>query len=708
MTMKTFSRITLTCFILLVFCLKAEAQKNYFKDAEKHFASKEYYAASVLYKKAYEKAAKKDKPYILFQLGQCYRLINDVKNAESYYAKAVKVHYTDPVSVLYLADVQKMQGKYSEALNNYKKYAGIVPSDPRGENGIKSCELAGAWMQDTTGIHYKVENMAQINTKDWDYSPTFADKKYRSLIFSTTRSGVTGGVIDEGPNELFADLFTTQVDNKGKWSTPVPLPEPINTQYNDASNSITKKGNVMYFTRCEMKKNIELTCQLYISLKKGTAWGDPVKMNFCVDSFNFGHPAISFDEKVLVFSSDMPGGQGGLDLWYSVYDAKTKTWSKPVNMGKEINTSGDEEFPYLHDDGILYFSSNGHLGMGGLDIFKAAKKGNTLWGSPENMKYPINSSGDDFGIIFEGKLEKGYLTSNRTGGKGGDDIYSFTLPSVLITISGVVLDEKTKKPIKNAHVKLLGSDGANFEISTDSTGYYKYEVMNGERCVVQGFKYIVNANGMHIDYLGNPKKNVVTIGVTQSTDFKVDFELLKITPVIKMPLVLYNVGEWDLEHASSPKDSLEYLYNVLIENPNITIQLESHTDFRNGSQYNDTLSLKRAKTCVDYLISKGIAADRIEPKGYGERSPLVLDTTLVLPSGKVLAKGTVLSEPFINKYKNDKKDFEYLNQMNRRTVFKVLQKDYVPKNGEPNNNNSPEIQLEQHDEMIELEKSGGN
>ncbi|MEW6469370.1 MAG: OmpA family protein [Bacteroidota bacterium] len=691
--MKTFLNISLAGLLLLVFCLKAEAQKQDLKAAEQSFAGKEYYKAGTLYKKAYDKASKKDKPYILFKIAECYRSINDIRNAEVYYAKAIKAGYPEPLAVLYLADMQKMQEKYADALANYQKYQNLIPSDPRGENGIKSCQLALDWKQNPT--RHKVENLAQINTKDWDYSPSFADKKYKTLIFSSTRSGVTGGLQDEGPGQLFADLFTTQVDNKGKWSTPVPLPEPVNTEYNEATNVIGKKSNVMYFTRCEVKKNIDVKCQLYISVRKGMGWSDPQKIVFCVDSFNFGHPALSADESVLIFASDMPGGQGGLDLWFCSFNKQTKTWSNPQNLGPQINTQGDEEFPYLHDDGTLYFSSNGHLGMGGLDIFKAQRTGQAAWSEPANMRYPINSAGDDFGIIFEGSREKGFLTSNRAGGKGGDDIYSFNLPPVFITISGVVLDQDSKKPIKDAHVTLAGSDGSNYTISTDSTGHYKYETLNGERCVNSGYKYIVAASGMHLSFLGNPKSQVVTTGITESTDFKLDFELKKITEgELPMPLVLYNTGEWNLDHASNPKDSLEYLYSVLIENPNITIELGSHTDFRNGTQYNDTLSLKRAKSCVDYLVSKGIAADRIVPKGYGERKPLVLDHDLVLPSGKTVTKGTVLTEAFIMQFKKNKADFECLNQKNRRTVFKVLSKNYAPKQGETAPGQAPEIKLD--------------
>jgi len=371
--MKIVKLLSLTLILSLVFSVKATAQKNYLKDAEKAYNSGEYFAAIELYKKAYSKAKKSTKSEILFKTAECYRRVNDYKNAETYYSKAIKAKYPDPLATLYLADMKKIQQKYVEAMAEYNNYKKDVPSDKRGEDGAKSCELAQKWKDNPT--RYKVENMQQINTKDWDYSPSFGDKKYSTLYFSSTREGATGGIEDGSVGELYADIFETKVDKNGKWSTPVTLAAPLNTKWNEAADVMNKKQSVMYFTRCNMEKNAEMKCQLYVATKKGTAWGDPVKMDFCVDSNNFGHPAINAAETVIIFSSDIQGGQGGLDLWYSVYDKKTKTWGKPINMGTDVNTGGDEAFPYIHDDGTLYFSSTGWLGMGGYDIFKAGKKG---------------------------------------------------------------------------------------------------------------------------------------------------------------------------------------------------------------------------------------------------------------------------------------------------------------------------------------------
>ncbi|HEY6163116.1 MAG TPA: OmpA family protein [Bacteroidia bacterium] len=698
--MKKLIPLLFLCFIAIT---GSFAQRNFYREAEKKFAQKEFYSAIAPYKKAYEKAPKKLKPEILFRIGMCYRNINEPKQAEAYFSKCIKAHYdqTDPEAILFYADAMKMQERYADALVQYEKYHAQVPSDPRGEDGVKSCQLAVKWKQEPT--RYVVENMVQINTASWDYAPSYADRKYKTLIISSTRNGVNGDDPDNNVGQMFADLFTTQIDNKGKWSTPTPLSSPINTKVNEAADVINKKSNVMYFTRCGVEKNIDVKCKLFISIKKGNNWNEPSVLPFCVDSFNFGHPALAPDENMLIFSSDMAGGQGGLDLWYSVYDKKNNSWSPPVNLGPSVNTPGDEAFPYVHDDGTLYFASTGHLGMGGYDIFRAGKLKDGQWNKPENMRAPINSAGDDFGIIFEGKKERGYFTSNRLGGKGGDDIYSFSLPIIDVCVEGYIKEVHSQKPIKDATVKLLGSEGENLFVKTDSTGYYRFKLS-------QESSYLLNANGLDIrtkdaerGYIGNPKVKLTTIGITKSTCFKQDMELELIPPVFQMPMILYKTNGWLLDHESNPKDSLEFLYRVLTENPNITIELASHTDYRMPTEYNDTLSLKRARSCVEYLISRGIAPDRMVARGYGERKPLTLNKDVTLPSGKIIPKGSVLTESFINKYKVKKGDWELLLQLDRRTEFSVLRKDYVPheSNGQQNELN---IQLDEDNKSTDENK----
>ena len=652
---------------VIVFSVSSYAQKNFIKDADKSFKSREYFTAIELYKKAYAASNKKeDKARIIFQTAECYRLINDAKNAEQWYDKAVKAQYPDPLARLYLGDAKKTNGKYDEALVQYNKYKAEVPEDPRGETGVKSCELAQKWKDSPT--RYKVEPVAQINSKQLDFSPSYVDKKYSTLYFTSTREGATGGKMDNGLGQNFSDIFETKMDKNGKWSTPTPIATPTNTEGNDGSTVISKKGNTMVFTRCNSEKNKILPCGLYITTLKGKVWEEAKKLSFITDSASFGHPALSADETVLIFSSDLPeGGFGDKDLWMSTLDKKSKEWSAPVNLGPGINTSGYEGYPFLHEDGSLYFASNGHLGMGGLDILKAKKTGDNKWGEITNLQYPINSNGDDFAIIFEGKRERGYFSSNREGGKGGDDIWKFSLPAMLFSVEGVISDCKFKEVIEGVTMKLVGSDGSSAETKTDKNGYYKFAENAEKRYVNESTSYVLTASvGNEIKTAEAPKgflnssvkAKETTVGVTESKVFKHDFCLTPIEKEIRFPDVLYDLGKADLRPES--KDSLNFLFQTLVDNPTIVIELSAHTDSRSSDQFNLTLSKARAKSCVDYLLSKGINAARLVPQGYGEKRLLVTDADI--------AKLKTVEEK------------EAGHQKNRRTVFTVLRKDFFDPN----------------------------
>ena len=277
--------------ILLMLCtvLSANiyAQKNYYRAAENKFIAHEYYTAVDLYKAAYKKASKKMKPECLFKIAECYRLINDPKYAEVYYQKALKAKCSQSgIALLYLAEMLKMQEKYPEAKAEYEKYSREVTSDKRGVDGAKSCEMSQKWKDNPT--RHKVENMIQINGKDWDYAPMYAErKKYTTLLFSSTRQGATGDV-DGNVGQLFADIFVTKVDKNGKWSTPTPLSVPINTKENEAACVLDIQGRNMYFTRCGVKKHYHPKCQIYSTVKRGQMWDEPSLMPFNVALISVG------------------------------------------------------------------------------------------------------------------------------------------------------------------------------------------------------------------------------------------------------------------------------------------------------------------------------------------------------------------------------------------------------------------------------------
>ncbi|MCC6691197.1 MAG: OmpA family protein [Bacteroidia bacterium] len=680
--MKISTRYCIVLLSTVAISLSTFAQKNFLKDADKSFLHREYFTAIELYKKAYANESKKEnKAKIIFQTAECYRLINDTKNAEQWYEKAIKAKYPDPKAILYLADSKKILGKYDEALVQYNEYKKQVPSDTRGEDGAKSCELAQKWKDIPT--RYKVENVAQINTKQLDFSPSYIDKKYTTLYFTSTREGATGGKMDNGLGQNFSDLFETKLDKNGKWSTPTPVSGPVNADGNDGSNVVNKKGNMMIFTRCNAQKGKILPCGLYLTTKKGQTWEEPTKLPFVTDSSSFGHPALNAEEDVLIFSSDMPGGFGEKDLWISILNKSTKEWGAPVNMGPGINTPGFEGYPFLRDDGTLYFASNGHLGMGGLDILKAKQTGKDKWAEVTNLQYPLNSNADDFAIIFEGKKDRGYFSSNREGGKGMDDIWQFSLPPLLFTIEGVVTDCKFKEIIEGITVKLVGSDGSTAETKTDKNGYYKFAENAEKRYVNENTSYVITTSvGNDIKTKEAPrgfvnssvKAKETTVGVNESKIFKHDFCLIPIEKEIRFPDVLYDLNSAELRPES--KDSLNFLYETLIDNPTFVIELSSHTDYRGSDPANQKLSEARAKSCVDYLISKGIPAARMVPKGYGEKRPVEVDAD---GDGKV---DYILTQPYIDKTAKGKsvEEYEALMQKNRRTVFSVLRKDYVDPN----------------------------
>ncbi len=679
--MKIVAKLTFGLALVFLFSADVFAQQDFFKDAETAFTNKEYFNAIALYKKAYTKERKfETKALIIFRTAECYRAIGDFKQSEAWYFKAIKANYTNPKAKLYLADALRAQGKYDEAIVEYKNYKAEAPSDPRGDAGVKSSELAKEWTNKPT--LYKIENMTLINTKDREFSPTFVDRKYNKLYFTSTRAGLNGNEFDATIGEFYSDIFETTVDKKGIWSTPVALPAPINTKNNEGLTSTPKKGDVLYFTRCIPENNKVVYNQIWSAVRKGNAWGDPEKLPFCNDTNKFAAPAVSADGMTLFFASDMAGGQGENDIWMVKFDKKEKKWGVPVNLGSEINTAGNDVFPYIHDDKTLYFSSDGHLGMGGLDIFKAESTGEDKWGNVTNMLFPLNSPSDDFGIIFESSKERGYLTSSREGTKGSDDLWSFVLPPLLFVIEGEILDDKMR-PIEGVTVRLKGSDGTLVEVKTDANGAYKFAENGSGRYVNPNTSYeistLVDNNTINKD---NPfgfvnssyKWTETTVGEKESKTFKGhNFTLQGIRKEIKFPEVLYELGKATL--TKEAEDSLLFLFQTLIDNPTFVIELSAHTDSRGSDAANLKLSNERAKACFDFLVSKGIPAARMIPKGYGEKRPLEVTDA----QGNVLY---TLTEAYINKTTKgkSKEEYELLMQKNRRTVFSVLRKDYVDPN----------------------------
>jgi peptidoglycan-associated lipoprotein len=677
--MKNITKLTLTVAATVILTASGFSQKL-LKKADATFEARQYAKAIEMYKQAYPNAPKDKKPMILYKQGISSQEINDYKQAEVNYQKAISTGFDDPTVYLRLAEVLKNQLKYPEAIIEYNNYKTKGGDAKKADLGVKSCELAQQWKD--APMRYKIENMSLINSKESDYAPSYSDKKYQTLIFTSRREGALGEKeLNLGANH--SDIYETKLDKNGKWSTPVLLPPAISSAVNEGRGWVSKKGDMIFFTRCPEEKNKQMKCGLYMAKKQGSTWGEASRLPFNADSVQFGHPTLSADGKVLYFASRMSGGYGGVDIWSCTYDAKNNAWGQPVNAGPAVNTEGDEMYPTISDDSKkLYFSSNFHPGMGGLDIFMAEAGADGKFTKPvENLKYPMNSSYDDFGIIFEGKKQKGYFTSNRDGGKGSDDIWAFNLPPLVFNLKGLVIsegDQNTGKgkgeSVEGVKVKIIGSDGTNVEFTTGKDGTYKLDKLKEKTTYTvstepnQASKSASNPNK---GFLANLDKKVFsTIGSNESKNFTADFAVKPVTPNLRMPEILYETGKWDLLPQS--KDSLNYLYNIMKDNPSTRVELNSHTDSRDNDKKNLELSQKRAQSCVDYLVKeKGIHPDRLKAVGKGETELLVTDAQI--------------------KKAGSKQEQEALHQKNRRTTFKITGFDFVdpnaPKTTPTNGNN---------------------
>jgi len=654
--MKYFVSVTL---IMILVLSSTYGQKKKIAHADEAFLAGEYYDAIDLYKDAYSMVKNKEaKTEIVFKIAECYRIVNEPDKAELWYKKAIERRYPDPVAILYFAQQKMKRGKYDEAIEEFNKYKQLVPNDPRSNEGVRSCDLALKWMAHPLG--FRIEEMRFFDSRASDYAPAYARDDYQVVYFTSSRDDATGNKTHGATGENFADIFVSKRDRKGKWSTPVPLEGPVNTEYEEGTPSLSADYNTMYFTRCEVNKRRKLGCRIMVTKKEGEKWGKPKALNFVPDSLVEAHPSISADGLSLYFVSDMPGGYGGKDIWKVTRGSEGDDWSEPENLGPDINTEGDEMFPFIHTDGALYFSSDGWPGMGGLDIFRAKQDDNGRW-NVENLRYPINSPADDFGIIIQKTKEKGFFSSTRKI-RTNDDIYTFVLPPLKFSIAGVVRDLQTDETISGAVVKLIGSDGMILQDSARAQGTFRFMLKPNTDYI-----FIASKKG----YL-NGKSKETTKGLNKSTDLKTTITLASIAKPIEIPNIYYDFGKWDLRPESMI--ALDNLVEVLNDNPNIVIELRSHTDSRASEEFNMELSQKRAQAVVDYLIRKGIDTKRLVAKGYGESVPKEVDKKLA-KQYPFLKEGTVLNDKFIYSFSSVEKQ-EICHQINRRTEFQVLRTDF--------------------------------
>ncbi len=669
------SKYFLFILVALLPLISVAQKKSPAHAADELFARQQYYTAIDKYKKAFTKVKNNrgEKNRIIYRLADCYYYTENYRRAEGAYHRLVRFGWAKnhPKVLLHLADVLKIDEKYDEAIVQYKAYAERVPGDPRGKLGAESAAKIQGWIENPS--KYKVTDVRKLNSREADFAPAFISGNYNELVFTSTREGVTGKATDKWTGQNFSDLFIARQDRKGEWSTPVLLDKDkhINTSSNEGAAQANSRFNTLYFTRCPQIPDKKTGCQIYVSRRIGRNWGRARRLVIRgVDTTQtVGQPTLSSDGLTLYFSSNRKGGAGGKDLWVSVRTSKNVPFGHPVNLGANINTKGDEMFPFLRGDTALYFASNGHGGMGGLDIFVSKIDSSGHWGKPVNLKYPINSTHDDFGIIFHPTQAWGYLSSNRKGGRGKEDIYYFIQPPLEFTLAGTVSDNRTLFGVSNATVQLIGSHGLTVKTITNNKGFYSF----GKSQIKPTTTYEVKVSkGNYFNNLGR----FTTAGVEFSKDFKKDIVLKPISrkPIV-LPDILYDLNKWNLK--PQYQDSLQGLIQTLRENPNLIIELGSHTDSRDTKEYNDILSLKRARSAVNYLIMRGIDPKRLVAKGYGERVPRVLQKDIV-KDGFLFKKGTLLDGPFISSLPG-KAEKEAAFALNRRTEFRVLRKDFVPK-----------------------------
>ncbi|TAE87100.1 MAG: hypothetical protein EAY81_04590 [Bacteroidetes bacterium] len=640
--------------VTIIYLYSCGAQKGSMQAAREALEKKEYAVAGENYKAVYSKTKNKDeKNEACFQTAECYFMANDMKNAEGWYKKTVKADPKNAEAQYKLAETIKNQGRYTEAIIEYNNYKKLIASNPKIDERIKGCELALKWKNEKT--RYNVENLKAINSKWSDFSPMYY-KKDQIYFTSDREKGVTGRPYGWTGN-FYTDVYKVsfKVDKKNpnaiKYDVPVLVDkDKVNSPYNDGSVAFDSKGGVMYFTQCNGKDGKSNHCRIWMATLSGQDWTEPTPLEFSSDSFNTGHPSLTKDNQVMYFSSDMPGGYGGKDIWFVTYSKRSKTWGDPVNLGPTINTDGDEVYPFIHEDGTLYFSSNGFVGLGGMDIYYSTGSA-TDWSTPINMKSPINSGGDDFSVILSKDKESGLFASNREGSKGQDDIWRFYMNPLVFTLSGVARDIKTKQILPNTFITLTTStDTGKLVVKTDAAGAYKVSLKA---------KTDVELFGAHEDYYDSKIAFQTTKGLEVSTDLYQDLDLnpFNYEDVFRVEGIYY-----DLDKANIRADAAKVLDSLLLtlkKYPKIRIELGSHTDCRADSAYNENLSQRRADSAVAYIVRGGIDSARLVARGYGE-SRLVNDCAC---EGSYVKRQCTEEE----------------HQMNRRTTVRLLGNDYKPK-----------------------------
>lgn len=634
------------------------AEKN-MKKAEKFMAIGEYYDAASQYKQAYSKTPPKERDrrgLIAGKMAVCYRKINSTPKAVAAYRNMVRYNKATVDDRLELGRQLLKNGDYKQAAEQFRVVLDSMPDNVLARNGLLSAQQAPAWKKQ--GSRYTVKRMDVFNSRRAEYSPMLSGDQFDQLYFTSTRNDATGDELSGITGTKNGDIFVSQKDDKGKWSKPEVVNGGLNTEADEGASCLSPDQREMYLTQCVTDPSYPRYAQIVKSNRADAAWGKASSVELTKDTLScFAHPAVSPDGQWLYFVSDMPGGKGGLDIWR--VRITSAGYGGVENLGEPINTPGNEMFPTFRPNGDLYFSSDGHPGMGGLDIFIAHpdKSGRYVL---EHPGYPLNSQGDDFGMTFEGVKNRGFFSSNRNDGRGWDHIYSFVNPEIVQSVKGWVYEQEGYE-LPAAQVYMIGSDGTNLKLGVKSDGSFEKELTPGVE-----YMFLATCKGFL-----NHKEELKVVPMNDSHEYVLQFPLASITAPVLIDNIFYDFNKATLRPES--QTALDELVKLLNENPNVTIELSSHCDYKGSSAYNKLLAQRRAESVVNYLVDKGIARDRLSPVGYGKEKPKTIRKKLT-EKLTWLKEGDVLTEEFIKKFDPEKQ--EICNQLNRRTEFIVLRTTY--------------------------------
>ena len=668
------NRYHLTLLILITLLLAGCGAERNMKKGEQFLAIGEYHDAANQFKQAYRKTPPKERDtrgQRAKRMALCYDRLNATPQAIAAYRNVIRYRQDDIMTHLGLARQLLRHGDYKQAANEYQLVLDSMPDHELARTGLLSAQLASGWKE--AGSRYTVKKMNVLNSRRADYSPMLLGDDHDQLYFTSTRNEATGNELSGITGCKPADIFVSVKDDKGNWGKPEPVQGGLNTDAEEGACAFSPDGREMYLTQCVTDATNPRYAKIVTSSRADAAWGKANNLEITRDTLSsYAHPAISPDGQWLYFVSDMPGGMGGMDIWR--VRITPAGLGGVENLGAPINTPGNEMFPTFRPNGDLYFSSDGHPGLGGLDIYIAlpnasaeqlGRQDSTKQGEASAYRlfhpgYPLNSQGDDFGMTFEGAYNRGFFSSNRGDARGWDHIYRFENPEIVQTIKGWVY-EMDGYELPAAQVRIVGSDGTNKTLSVTSEGSFTYVIKpDVDYLLLATCKGFLN----HTEELRVGK-------VDESKEYTLQFPLASITVPVLIDNIFYDFDKATLRPES--KQALDELVKLLKENGNVTIELSAHCDYKGSKEYNKQLAQRRAESVVQYLIAGGIAKDRLSPVGYGKEKPKVVRKKLT-ERYPWLKEDDVLTEAFIKKLDPEKQ--EICNQLNRRTEFKVLRTTY--------------------------------